>query len=503
MHLRKFLPDILFVAFLIAASFFYGYFSIIDRPPEGIHVWRQADGASMAYNYYSDGNSLLEPQMNNQLENLGKAAGEFPIMYYFVAVCYHIFGFDYSVYRIIWLLTTYIGLFFLYRLSSKILKSRLYGAFASAFLFTSPVYVVYSISFISDSIALSISFIGLYFIYHYSQRKSIKNLVWSIVFIAMAGLLKITTIIPTLALLGTLMISNVLSFFKKERNYLLKLEGIVGFFFVFAILFVWYQYARWYNLENETDYFFLRTAPIWSASTELIHEVKQALMVWKDTYLYQYGRYFILVLMGLVIVPVYHQKISSLYYNFYFLNLIGIASFFLLFYIQFMYHDYYAIALMIIIPLTIVMFIKKYSWLIERNIVTTTLFSGTLAVFLVLSVIHTSKNVNSRFQSDTKWLTNLYQMESQLMEHGIMEDDLIVAPDDSSPNVVLNALKRKGWSAINAVDQENVLNSKIKLGAKYMVVVDTNFYTNPIIDPYRRNLVLTHKGIKIYKLTND
>ena len=89
------------------------------------------------------------------------------------------------------------------------------------------------------------------------------------------------------------------------------------------------------------------------------------------------------------------------------------------------------------------------------------------------------------------------------MEHGIMEDDLIVAPDDSSPNVVLNALKRKGWSAINAVDQENVLNSKIKLGAKYMVVVDTNFYTNPIIDPYRRNLVLTHKGIKIYKLTND
>tara|TARA_R110002050_G_scaffold97089_1_gene201965 strand:- start:51 stop:557 length:507 start_codon:yes stop_codon:yes gene_type:complete len=168
-----------------------------------------------------------------------------------------------------------------------------------------------------------------------------------------------------------------------------------------------------------------------------------------------------------------------------------------------MYHDYYAIALMIIIPLTIVMFIKKYSWLIERNIVTTTLFSGTLAVFLVLSVIHTSKNVNSRFQSDTKWLTNLYQMESQLMEHGIMEDDLIVAPDDSSPNVVLNALKRKGWSAINAVDQENVLNSKIKLGAKYMVVVDTNFYTNPIIDPYRRNLVLTHKGIKIYKLTND
>lgn len=503
MHLRKFVPDILFVAFLIAASFFYGYFSIIDRPPEGIHVWRQADGASLAYNYYSDGNSLLEPQMNNQLENLGKAAGEFPIMYYFVAVCYHIFGFDYSVYRIIWLLTTYVGLFFLYRLSSKILKSSLYGAFAAAFLFTSPVYVVYSISFISDSIALSISFIGLYFIYQYSQHRSIKNLVWSIVFIAMAGLLKITTIIPTLALLGTLMISNVLSFYKRERKYLLKLEGIVGFFFVFAILFVWYQYAGWYNLENKTEYFFLRTAPIWSASTELIHEVKQALMVWKNTYLFQSGRHFIIVLMGLVIVPIYHHKLSSFYYNFYFLNLIGIASFFLLFYTQFMYHDYYAIALMIIIPLTILMFIKKYSWLIEKNMITTILFSGVFIVFIVLSVIHTSRKVTSRLNPHTEWLNNVYALESQLSDNGINASDLFVAPDDASPNVVLNALKRKGWSANNAVDQESVLNDKIQQGAKYMVITDTNFYSHPLINPYRNNLVVDYKGIKIYKLTTE
>jgi hypothetical protein len=500
MHFRKAIPDLLFVLFLVIASFFYGYFKVIDQPPKGIHVWRQADGASMAYNYYVDGNPLLEPQMSNQQGNLGKAAGEFPLMYYLVAVGYHIFGYDYLVYRLIWMLTTYIGLFCLYKLSSKILNNSYYGAYVAAFLFTSPVYVVYGISFIPDSIALSISLIGLYFIYQYSQQKSILNLGLSILFVALAALLKITNIIPTLAVLGTILVLDLFSYIRKEKHYLLHVKGIVGFLVLFLIIFSWYKYADWYNQVNETKYFFLRTAPIWNASAELIAEVKQAIMVWKNTYLFQSGRHFIIVLMALVLIPAFYKRLSLFYIVFYVIALAGFLSFFLLFFSQFMYHDYYAIALMIIIPLTILMFIKKYSWLIEKSRVATILFSGTFLVFLLLSVIHTSRNVNSRFNPDTKWLDNLHELKGHLEEYGIAENDFIVAPDDASPNVVLDALKRKGWSANNFAFQKEVLEAKILQGAKYMVITDTNFYQNPLIDPYRNNLVVDYKGIRIYGL---
>jgi hypothetical protein len=72
--------------------------------PSSVHQWRQAACLSLADNYYEGNWNLFEPSMHIQFSDngtSGKSAGEFPLLYYIVAILWKIFGKHEFIFRLL------------------------------------------------------------------------------------------------------------------------------------------------------------------------------------------------------------------------------------------------------------------------------------------------------------------------------------------------------------------------------------------------------------------
>ena len=82
----------IFVCFLIALYVILDFQTILFLQPQGIHFIRQTDCLSFVANYVNNGMHFFTPQVFNLHSADGKAACEFPVLYYLTALCYHAFN---------------------------------------------------------------------------------------------------------------------------------------------------------------------------------------------------------------------------------------------------------------------------------------------------------------------------------------------------------------------------------------------------------------------------
>ena len=85
----------LFLGGIIALFFIYGFHEILFLRPQSIHQWRQTDCLQIAHNYLTDSWNFFSPSIHNLFsdnETTGKTIGEFPLLYYIVAMLWKIFG---------------------------------------------------------------------------------------------------------------------------------------------------------------------------------------------------------------------------------------------------------------------------------------------------------------------------------------------------------------------------------------------------------------------------
>lgn len=489
-----------FIAFL-TLSFLYGYFDMINQPADGVHVWRQSDGLSMALKFYEDGNSLFEPKMHNQLNDEGMAAGEFPILYYIVGKLYHIFGVNIWVFRSVWWLISFLGYFFLFQFCSKILNNKLWGILISLFTFTSPILIIYGFSFVPDPTALSLTFISWYTLYSFYISKKKKFLLLSILLICIAATIKITSLISIFALCLVLGVNLLIRRIRWQINTQQTILSLAPIAIGLLIISSWYYYTSHYNKVHNTAYFFLKTAPIWDITAEQRVVIYNQILGWSREYFYETGRHVIYVFAILIIFPIFNKSFCRKEYWLYLLSFLGVIAFSLLFYSQFSHHDYYIINLVFIVPLTVLAFVRKYQFLLSKKKWITPGFQLLFSVLLVASTIHAKKRSNERFAVRDLWLNlNLYELRDKLPEYGVLKEDLVVVPHDPSPNITLYALNRNGWTGLNSVQSPEILNLKIEQGAKWMIIPDKNFYDHPVVEPYKENLVVDFKGIRIYSI---
>lgn len=494
--------DIFFVLILLGMSYSFQYFNMIDTPPNGVHNWRQSDAASIAYMYYSEGNSLFEPKMHNLLEVDGKAVSEFPGLYYIVSLGYRAFGFHHWVFRGFWMLILLTGIFCLYKFSDRILKDKFWSMFIAAITFTSPVFIVYGISFMPDPIALSFIFISWYFIYKYIEKAQFSYLFMSVVFTCLAGLLKITVLIPNIAI-GIVAASIwIIKRIRREISTLDLAKKLFSFLIIGIVVASWYIYARWYNEQNYTSIFLLNARPYWELTKEQISAATNGLYGWikKDSF-HPDGLNALIVLAVLALLPVFQNRIKRSYFLVFVFSLVGIFSYMMLFYRQFDAHDYYIISILFIVPLILIVFLKKYKWIFYKNKISKLFLQLAAAFLFIICFKYAIDRSKHRFAIQDGWLDlDLYELRYKLDEYGISKSDLILVPHDPSTNITLYAIDMRGWTAINNIRLSGVIEDKIKAGAKYMLVSDPRFYDNPIIDPYKDNLIVDYKGIRIYEL---
>jgi 4-amino-4-deoxy-L-arabinose transferase-like glycosyltransferase len=342
--IRKY-PTILFLSILFIFFFLLNFYHILFLPPQGLHFIRQTDSLSFVLNYISNGYNFFEPQVYNLKSLNGRAASEFPILYYLTALLYYVIGEKEYILRSITLLITTCGFVFLYKMIKDMLNDLFYTIVITFLLISSTTLLFYTNNFLPDTSALGFTLIAWYYFYRFLKHPDNYNYaISSFLLFTIGALLKAVYIInPTAAILSLLIFS-----FKKHgfTSKIIHDNWKCVLFFIGSVTVVasWYYYVSYYNDINRDSYFLISTHPIsWHSKNEAIQLFSFILDYWKTQYYYAttWHLFIVLILTGFIFIKYsnFNIIVPSI------LLTIGGLIYIMLFFIQFRDHDYYFITI--------------------------------------------------------------------------------------------------------------------------------------------------------------
>ena len=521
-----FKKDILFIIlFTIIASFYYD--SVLEKGPLNAHLWRQTDCLSLTHNYYKGAN-FFKPEMHILLADnnkTGVSVGEFPILYYTVGMIWKLFGESYFSYRLFYLLILFFGLFTFYKSILILFNNKFWAIVVSLLLFTSPVYVVYGVSFLTDVPAFSFILIALYFILQYHQKKAKKLFFTAMAFFALAGLIKVSSLIAFVFLIFILFIEtfSVKSLGDKKLFNCKKYEWF-GFISVILVIFSWYYYAEYFNALHGLKYTFNAIDPIWLGKKSELNEIANNITNFTSHVYFSTSILFVflfLVIFNLFLwkrIPLF-AYLSSITISF------GCLIYFILWGRLMGVHDYYYSALLILFAGIILPFI----WFIKSNY--PEIFNGfLLKTFIIiflsynfiycLSVVKLKTTANKGifiivkdhdFVGLMKWsnaeaISNwgrFERMKPYIKQIGIKDDDKIISLPDKSFSISLYLVNHKGWTDFMNYNKKEDIENLIHNGAKYLFISDDKLLKEEFLSPFITKQIGDYEGVKIFKLPDN
>ncbi len=515
--------DFIFLSLFIVFSLIY-YHDFMNAAPQNVHIWRQTDCLSLT-KHYQEGAPFFEPEMHEQFGDgydSGKSAGEFPILYYTVGKVWSLFGVSYWSYRVLYLLILFFGLFSLYRSLQLILKDDFWSISLPLLLFTSPVFAYYGVSFLTDIPSISFVLIALYFFTLYQFKERPKWLWFSMLFFALAGLIKISSLIIFI-FLGAVLLIETVSKFKtlRERKLFqhLKLEWI-GFSSVFVVIFAWYYYASLYNAEHGFKYTFNDIHPFWKMEGEAGTQVVAKIKDFSSMIFFSRPMLWLFFFIGLFnLINFKSQPLFSWLANV--IIALGVLFYALLWFPLLGVHDYYWGAMVVIFLSTLVPFIyyiKETNVALLKSKKLRILFSS----FLIINLIYCGSMISlKKFSTDglyplignhetvslMRWFNHDHQtntlryerMRPYLKKIGVTENDKVITMDDETFNATLFLMNRKGWTGFVPLTDE-LMKDYIEHGAKYLFVDNPESLKLDFIQPYIQHPVGNFEGVQIFKL---
>jgi hypothetical protein len=208
----------------------------------GTDGWRQADTASIARHFFLNGYRILYPQIYWGGNGPGYVETEFQLYPFSVSLLYAVFGEQVWLGRLVSLLATAVAFFLFFRLAKLMFPDGKSALWALAFLVFSPLYIRYSVAFMPEATVMLFYIAALFFFYQWAQNQKAGFLVASSVCIAMALLVKPTSI--HIGLVLALFAIDRLGFavLKKKEIWLALLISLLPSLF-------WYWHARDLYLE--------------------------------------------------------------------------------------------------------------------------------------------------------------------------------------------------------------------------------------------------------------
>ncbi len=490
----------IFIALLLLLYFILDYHNILFLRPQGIHFIRQTDGLSFVANYYKNGFHFFEPQMFNLQSTDGKAACEFPMLYYLTALLYVVFGEHEFILRLITLSIVSIGFCYLFKLLCLLLQDFVYALTFTFLFISSTILLYYTNNFIPDASAFGFTLIGWYFFFAGLKNKEKKKyFLLCFVFFLLASLLKVTYFINPLSAILSLFVIDLYSGSSTKNLFKKNTLPLSAFILSFLLTLSWNSYMLHYNSVNHDTYFFTHVLPIWSMDNNEIAIVWDHICnYWYSNYYYQSTLhvFLVLVIAGFLLIKKSDKQILIPS----FILLLGSLCYFLLFFGPFKYHDYYFIALIPAIILVItnafVAAKNKFPKWINHSV------SKTLLILLCcLSLYYAKKRVHQRYD-DTKDLYasigfKFADTREYLDSLSISENAKIIIVTDNSTNGGLYFINRSGWS-VGDTSEASKINIKkyISQGADYILFTDKK-YVDLGLGGVK---VGEKKGVLIYKL---
>ncbi|MBN1789932.1 MAG: glycosyltransferase family 39 protein [Bacteroidales bacterium] len=501
------------LALLIGMAICYDYPETLLKRPQSIHNWRQSDGASLALNYSQEGMQFFKPRTHG-LYSDGYTTGytapsEIPILYYFVAILYKLFGYHEYLFRATNLLLFFLGLFYLFRLSRTILNNTFYPVAVVVLLFSSPLLVYYANNFMPNTVGLSFTMIGWYYFYRYSANHKTRTYLTAVLFFFLAASMKITELAGPLILLA-LMLMDRFRIMRLNLGTEKHLGGkIAALLAVFLVVAGWVFYAKWYNNLHGTSQFSTFTFPIWNMKPEdidfVLHKMK---VIWLPEYYLPFTLYA-LVFCSLV-CAVFHKHVDKILGMASIFLLIGLVAYSILWFEALGDHDYFFIGFYI---LPAFVFINFFQVVLSFNmkIIYKRIISIAVLGFMFVNVNHAAHRHHIRYFSwmnDYPEMQDLYQINPYLQQKGITGKDTIVF--FSSPNIrPLYLMNLKGWTLWDYADVTDELRAEdsvmmadcIRKGAAWFIVNNTkSLMKRESLLPYTRDLYGKFGNVMIFRI---
>lgn len=496
--MKKLLSILILLLALLWMSLDYNVFSILEMRPQSLHQWRQTDCLSFTENYYSFKAKFLEPQVHNLSSNEGRAAGEFPIIYYLNAKLWSLFGKSELLSRLFTALIALVGFFALFKLGKQLTGSSLQASIAPLVLFSSALFPYYAFNFLPNIVSLSLAFVSLYCIYNWYKHERLSMLFLAFVFCSLAGLIKASSLIGPFAGFAAIGLLSLKPFSKRA------VYSFLAVLFCLLMMFIWYSYAAQYNLNHASNSFIIGYVPIWEMSKAEIASVIDGFnQNWRNHF-YSELAYFIFFGLSILNCLLLVIRAKWKFLIFYFLCLLGLLLYLLLFFRNLGIHDYYLIELYLFPALLVVTFFHairnwNYAWLAPLALI-------GFCIFILTETRKAQGKLKERFNSyynhqHLTYFQVLEDIESDLQELGIDKNAKVISIPDESPNISLYLMNRKGWTSYGNqnLDSEGIAHS-IALGAQFLIVNEPEMVNEDYLKAYTQELLLEKGNLRIYKL---
>lgn len=528
--------NVFFIASLFLLFFIYGFDYILWLRPQSIHQWRQTDCLQITHNYLTDSWNFFSPSIHNYFsdgETSGKTMGEFPILYYFVAILWKIFDEHEFIFRIVNLFIFFTGLFALYKLLKNLLNSIFWSFTLSLFLFTSPILIFYSNNFLTNVPAFSFVLIGWYYFHKFYQTKQYKWLYITILFFTLGGLLKMTAYISFIVIGCFYLIDLYKNLLNKKQELFPNIKyAFLPFLISVLIVSAWYSYATYFTGIHGGKYTFNGLWPIWEMQEGQFNNIKKFVT---EILVHQiFNRYsLIIIILFFVLLILDFKKLNKFILVTLFLLTFGVGTFILFWFQALEAHDYYVINLIILPFFVLVSFfwhLKTHYPKAYQSIILKT----TFLLFLIFNIVYAQNNIRMRYWSvfgfhenvanffcekeeiDFWWWMGtqnsfeaLNDIESFNRSIGIKESDLVVYVPDQGFATSLYLMNQKGWTSGFGIERDPSVSPEIKLKEKidskklkYLFIGDSISLKKKYLIPFQNNLIGEYKGVKIYSLQN-
>jgi hypothetical protein len=493
-----------FVIVFIALCWVYRYNVTFFQPPQSVHTWRQTNSLSVTQMYYQYNLPFLQPEIHNQLGDdgmSGKVAGEFPVIYYFVAKVWQLFGKAEWSFRLIHLLLIFTGIFLLFRMLIPITGNAARAGFASMLVFTSPMFVFYGPNFLPDAPALAFTFIAWFFLYRFIQRRKDLFLWLSAIFFFLAISLKITTATGLIAIALWMIIERVL-IKPDKRIFNFGFRQYTPFIISILLVFCWYFYVYYFNNLHKGEFSHFGIWPVWDIS---VSKMEQILDVTRKIYLREFFSpqlQFSTVLIWLFML-LNIRKLPTFSAFMLVVMPLSFAAVLVLWFQVLDGHDYYFISqmqVMIIIWAIFFNYLKNTRML--NHPVIYVLLTG---VFLLLANDGNMRH-NARYEG---WMNHgfkqqyeaLTEIEPYFIKWNINPSDKVICLPDYSINASLYYMNRKGYTDYgNDFTKVGDIKKRINQGARYLVVLDTTLLKSDVFRQFTANMVGNYKNVRVFDL---
>ncbi len=517
---------------IVLLLFFLNYYnSALFMRPSSYHQWRQADCLSIAKNYYEEGMNFFEPKIHfiGELEMEGRAVSECPILNYTVASLWHVFGEHEFIYRLLEYFIFVAAIFIFFNTLLTFFKSTVLSFFGAGLLLTSPLLVYYSLNFIADVPALSLSIMCFCLFYQFYHTKNTRKFYWALLVGTLAVLLKASALVPIsiLYFISVVSLSGYRKVFKVEELFTNKFVPAIAILLSLGVLLAWYKFAIYYNNNNQNSVFLLTVLPFWKMEeVERIYNLKNLFNLLFPVFLNK-PMFFVFLVLVVYAAVNFKQLPVILKYSFLF-GLLYFLLYLIFFFQVFNVHDYYLSNLMIfpIIVFFCCGFLISSTEFLDKNKRFLTIMVSLM--FLVNS-FHAAAVYRLRMIKDDKmvaWFPFISEDEEKLAQylfwdysngikkvenfkpalraHGIKRTDRVITIPDQSFNVSLYFMDLKGHTIArhHLKEDSTVLERVMDYNDDYIVLSDTSLKQELAFKRMQTRLasLFYQDGVEVFKI---